>query len=55
MDKEGLINFNQLTCDHPKQRMYSTNQFDILNGFEIVSTKCSNCHKIISIKIKKMR
>ncbi len=53
MDNEELTTVSQLICDHGKQRKYSTNQFDILNGFEIVTTKCSNCHKILSMKIKK--
>ncbi len=53
MDKEELTTMSQLVCDHAKQRKYSINQFDILNGFEIVATKCSNCHKILSLKIRK--
>ena len=55
MDKERLTTVSQLVCDHAKQRTYSMNQFDILNGFEIVATKCSNCHKIVSMEIKRMQ
>ncbi len=55
MDKDRLTVVSQLFCDHNKQPRYSTNQFDILNGFEVVATKCSNCHKTLSLEVKKMR
>jgi len=54
MDKDRLTAVSQLFCDHAKQRMYAINQFDILNGFELVTTKCSNCHKIIALEVKKL-
>ncbi len=54
MDKERLIAVSQLICDHTKQTKYNTSQFDILNGFEIVSTKCSNCHKTLALEVKRM-
>ena len=55
MDKERLTTVSQVFCDHKKQRRYSTNQFDILNGFELVSTKCTNCHKVLSLEVKKFK
>lgn len=55
MDKERLTAVSQLVCDHAKQRRYSISQFDILNGFEIIATKCSNCHKMLALEVKKLR
>jgi hypothetical protein len=54
MDKERLM-ADQLVCNHAKERKYCISQFDILNGFEIISTKCANCHKILVLEIKKTR
>jgi hypothetical protein len=54
MDKERLTAVSQLVCDHNKQPRYRTNQFDILNGFEVIATKCSTCHKILSLEVKKL-
>ena len=55
MDKERLTAVSQLVCDHAKQRRYCMNQFDILNGFEVITTKCSNCHKTLALEVKKIR
>jgi len=54
MDKERLTSISYLICDHAKQRRYSLSQFDILNGFEIISTKCSNCHKTLNLEVRKL-
>jgi hypothetical protein len=54
MDKERLTAVSQLVCDHKKQPKYSTSQFDILNGFEVTATRCSNCHKTLTLEVKKM-
>jgi hypothetical protein len=54
MDKERLTSVSQLCCNHAKQRRYSMTNFDILNGFEIVATKCSNCHKTLALEVKKL-
>jgi hypothetical protein len=54
MDKERLTYVSQLCCNHAKQRRYSLTNFDILNGFEVVATKCSNCHKTLALEVKKL-
>jgi hypothetical protein len=54
MGEDTLIAIRQVTCDHAKQRQYTQTRFDILNGFEIVLTRCINCHKILAFKAKKL-
>jgi hypothetical protein len=54
MHKERLTSVSQLVCDHAKQRRYCMNQFDILNGFEVTATRCSNCHKTLSLEVKRL-
>jgi hypothetical protein len=54
MHKERLTSVSQLVCNHAKQRRYSINQFDILNGFEVTATRCSNCHKTLSLEVKRL-
>ena len=54
MEKDRLISISQVTCDHAKQKRYTQTCFDILNGFEIVLTRCINCHKIIAFEAKKL-
>ncbi len=52
MDGDDLVHSKQITCDHGKHKLYSQRDFDILNGFEFVYTRCLNCHKIISLEAK---
>lgn len=54
MTQEELISVNQALCNHPNQRHYTQKRFDILNCFEIVETRCSNCHKILFLEIRKI-
>ena len=54
MHRERLTAFSQLTCEHAKQRQYTQTRFDILNGFELNVTKCLNCHKTLTIKVRKL-
>ena len=54
MDKERLTTLSQVTCDHAKQKHYNQTRFDILNGFELVATKCCACHKTLALKVKKI-
>jgi hypothetical protein len=54
MRKDRLIIVNQFTCDHAKQRHYTQTRFDILNGFELLLTRCINCHKILALEVKKL-
>lgn len=50
----GLKSLSQNICDHSNQRLYTQRCFDILNGFELISTKCINCHKTLILEIKKL-
>jgi hypothetical protein len=54
MTQEELTSVNQALCNHSNQRHYIQNQFDILNCFEIVETRCSNCHKILFLELRKI-
>lgn len=55
MHEERLTSVSQLICDHAKQRRYTQTRFDILNGFEVVVTKCLNCHKTLALDVKKIK
>jgi hypothetical protein len=55
MKTDRLISISQATCDHAKQRQYTQTHFDILEGFEIVLTRCINCHKILAFEAKKLK
>jgi len=54
MDKEQLPTIRQVNCDHLSHEQYTERRFDLLNGFELVETKCVNCHKILSSKITRI-
>ena len=54
MEEELLVTINQRNCDHEKHRKYLDRTFDILNGFEIMASKCGNCHKIIELRIRRI-
>jgi hypothetical protein len=55
MEEDRLVSISQVTCDHWKQRLYKQTRFDILNGFELVLTRCINCHKILAFEVKKLK
>jgi len=44
----------QLTCDHTKHELYKQRHFDLLHGFELVYSRCVNCHKIVLLETKKL-
>jgi hypothetical protein len=54
MEADILVSVNQYNCKHEKHRKYTERNFDILNGFEIITIKCSNCHKILKLTVKRM-
>jgi hypothetical protein len=54
MEKDSVVTISQVTCDHDKQRHYTQTRFDILNGFELVLTRCINCHKVLAFQVKKL-
>lgn len=51
MDKDRLVCASQVNCCH-EQRRYTQRCFDILNGFELVYTRCINCHKVLNLEAK---
>ena len=42
-------------CDHYQQRHYEQKRLDILNGFELILTRCINCHKILSLEARRIK
>jgi hypothetical protein len=54
MNGEKLIFVCQAACDHSMYRSYTQRRFDILNGFELVLTRCINCHKTLKLEAKKL-
>jgi cytochrome c2 len=54
MEEDSVYSINQASCNHSKQQHYSQKDYDLLNGYEFVFTKCMNCHKILCIDAKKM-
>jgi hypothetical protein len=53
MEGDESLSSTQVLCDHAKHRTYSQRRFDILKGFELNETRCINCHKIVTLNIKK--
>jgi hypothetical protein len=53
MDEAKLVETSRLSCDHENQRLYIDRRFDVLNGFELTYTRCINCHKTVSLDVKK--
>lgn len=54
MEQDELTSVSQALCDHSNQRHYVQKKFDILKGFELVETRCLNCHKILVLEIRKV-
>jgi hypothetical protein len=54
MDREQSPEVRQVNCDHLCYGQYTERRFDILNGFELVETRCANCHKILVTTIAKI-
>ncbi len=52
-DSLDLIDNIRAICDHAKERQYTQKQYDILNGYELIFTKCINCHKTLALEAKK--
>jgi hypothetical protein len=55
MDKERLVEAAQPKCNHQAQQLYTERCFDVLNGFELVFTRCINCHKVVGLDAKKLK
>jgi hypothetical protein len=54
MEEDNIIYAKQITCEHGNQKVYTQRSFDIIEGFELVYTRCLNCHKIVSLEVKKL-
>lgn len=52
MEREILVSLIQRNCKHGNYGKYKRRSFDIFNGFEIVATRCRNCHKITELSIR---
>ena len=55
MGEEDLMVIRKNICDHYQQRRYQQKRLDILNGFELVLTRCINCHKVLSLEARKIK
>lgn len=53
IDSEQFVSRSQVSCKHLTHRRYTQRKFDILKGFEMVETRCINCHKILDLQIRK--
>ncbi|MBY9013160.1 MAG: hypothetical protein KGD70_12365 [Candidatus Lokiarchaeota archaeon] len=54
MGEDELIVIRKVLCDHIKQRHYTQRRLDILNGFELVLTRCINCHKVLNLEARRI-
>jgi hypothetical protein len=54
MSEDYSVFERKITCDHAMHKSYKQRRFDMVYGYELVDTKCLNCHKIISLEIKKL-
>ncbi|MFB3889946.1 MAG: hypothetical protein ACE14S_10680 [Candidatus Bathyarchaeia archaeon] len=54
METESYTTICQATCHHTDHVWYTQRRFDILNGFEILLTRCINCHKTLTLEVKKL-
>lgn len=55
MGEDELIQIRKQTCNHFEQRRYTQKRLDILNGFELVLTRCINCHKVLNLKARRIK
>jgi hypothetical protein len=54
MNGDKLTFVCHVACDHAMYSSYTQRHFDILNGFELVLTRCINCHKTLKLEVKKL-
>jgi hypothetical protein len=55
MGEDELMQIRKQICNHFEQRRYTQKRFDILNGFELVLTRCINCHKILNLEARRIK
>jgi hypothetical protein len=54
MGEDELMQIRKQTCNHFEHRRYTQKRLDILNGFELVLTRCINCHKVLNLEAKRI-
>jgi hypothetical protein len=54
LEKDSFAVVCEGLCNHAEHGSYVQRQFDILNGFELVLTRCINCHKTIKLEARKL-
>jgi hypothetical protein len=54
MGEDELMHIRKRKCNHFEQRHYTQKRLDILNGFELVLTRCINCHKVLNLKARRI-
>lgn len=55
MGEDELMVISKVICDHLQQRHYKQKRLDILNGFELVLTRCINCHKVLNLEARRIK
>jgi hypothetical protein len=55
MGEDKLMIIRKNLCNHFQQRQYKQKRLDILNGFELVLTRCINCHKVLNLEAKRIK
>lgn len=55
MEEDEVVVIRKCICNHFQQRQYTQKRLDILNGFELVLTRCINCHKVLNLEAKRIK
>jgi hypothetical protein len=55
MEEDELVVIRKYICNHFQQRRYTQKRLDILNGFELVLTRCINCHKVLNLEARRIK
>jgi hypothetical protein len=55
MGEDELRVISKNICDHFQQRHYKQKRLDILNGFELVLTRCINCHRVLNLEARRIK
>ena len=55
MGEDELVVIRKYICNHFQQRRYTQKRLDILNGFELVLTRCINCHKVLNLEARRIK
>lgn len=55
MGENESVASRKYICNHFKERRYTQKRLDILNGFELVLTRCINCHKVMNLETRRIK